>query len=160
VGDLIGYEADAALCPANPAYAYGCARNIARATLQGASLAARHQVGALGLKTRLEFVDAKDDSTGQRLNRRAAHQSHWSADWRQGHWTWGAHLLHLGARPDGGVMLAAETTLDLSAQWRLNRHWTLQTKLLNATDRDLQPVRDYQGLGRQAWLVLRHAGSF
>ena len=160
VSDLIGYEANAALCPADPAYAYGCARNIARATLQGASLAAQHQLGALGLKARLEFVDAKDDSTGQRLNRRATHQSHGSAEWRQGNWTWGAHLLHLGARPDGGVMLAAETTLDLSAQWQLNRHWTLQTKLLNATDRDLQPVRDYQGLGRQAWLVLRHAGSF
>ena len=160
VSDLIGYEANAALCPADPAYAYGCARNIARATLQGASLAAQHQIGALGLKARLELLDAKDDSTGQRLNRRATHQSHGSAEWRQGNWTWGAHLLHLGARPDGGVMLAAETTLDLSAQWRLNRHWTLQTKLLNATDRDLQPVRDYQGLGRQAWLVLRHAGSF
>ncbi len=160
VRDLIGYEADARLCPPDPAYAYGCARNIARATLQGASLAGQHQMGRLGLKAQLEFVDAKDQGTGQRLNRRAAHQSHWSADWRQGDWTWGAHLLHLGARPDGGVMLAAETTLDLSAQWRMNRHWTLQTKLVNATDRDLQPVRDYQGLGRQAWLVLKHAGSF
>jgi vitamin B12 transporter len=160
VGDLIGYEADTALCPANPAYAYGCARNIARATLQGASLAGQRQLGSLGLKAQLEFVDAKDGATGQRLNRRAAHQSHWSAEWQQGDWTWGAHLLHLGARPDGGVMLAAETTLDLSARWRVNRHWTLQAKLLNATDREVQPVRDYQGLGRQAWLVLRHAGAF
>jgi len=160
VGDLIGYEADTALCPANPAYAYGCARNIARATLQGASLAGQRQLGSLGLKAQLEFVDAKDGATGQRLNRRAAHQSHWSAEWQQRDWTWGAHLLHLGARPDGGVMLAAETTLDLSARWRVNRHWTLQAKLLNATDREVQPVRDYQGLGRQAWLVLRHAGAF
>lgn len=157
VVDLIGYEGDATRCPADPAYAYGCARNIAQATLQGSSLALQHQKGALGLKARLEFVEARDDVTGQRLNRRAAQQSHWSADWRHGDWTWGAHLLHLGARPDGGVTLPAETTLDLSAQWRLNRHWTLQTKLLNATDRDLRPARDYQGLGRQAWLVLRHA---
>lgn len=160
VRDLIGYEADARLCPTGPAYAYGCARNLARATLQGASLAGQRQQGSLGLKAQLEFVDATDGATGQRLNRRAAHQSHWSADWQQGDWTWGAHLLHLGARPDGGVMLAAETTLDLSARWRVNRHWTLQAKLLNATDRELQPVRDYQGLGRQAWLVLRHAGAF
>jgi vitamin B12 transporter len=157
VVDLIGYEADATRCPNDPAYAYGCARNIAQATLQGASLALQHQQGALGLKARLEFVKARDDVTGQRLNRRAAQQSHWSAEWRRGGWTWGAHLLHLGARPDGGVVLPSETTLDLSGQWRLNRHWTLQTKLLNATDRDLQPARDYQGLGRQAWLVLRHA---
>ncbi len=160
VSGLIGYEADAALCPADPAYAYGCARNIARATLQGASLSGQRQIGALGLKARLEFVDAKDDATGQRLSRRAAHQSSWSADWTRGRWTWGAHVLHLGARPDGGGMLAAETTADLSAQWKLNRHWALQAKVLNVTDRDVQPARDYQGLGRQAWLVLRHAGNF
>ncbi|MFM8769787.1 MAG: TonB-dependent receptor domain-containing protein [Rubrivivax sp.] len=157
VSDLIGYEADAQQCPADPAYVYGCARNIARATLQGASLAGQHRMGPLDLKAQLEFLDAKDQGTGQRLNRRAAHQSHWSADWQQGDWTWGGRLLHLGARPDGGVLLAAETTLDLSARWRMNRHWTLQAKLVNAADRDLQPVRDYQGLGRQAWLVLRHA---
>ena len=160
VSGLIGYEADATLCPADPAYAYGCARNIARATLQGASLSGQRQIGALGLKARLEFVDAKDDATGQRLSRRAAHQSSWSADWTQGRWTWGAHVLHLGARPDGGGMLAAETTADLSAQWKLNRHWALQAKVLNVTDRDVQPARDYQGLGRQTWLVLRHAGNF
>jgi vitamin B12 transporter len=160
VSGLIGYEADAALCPADPAYAYGCARNIARATLQGASLSGQRQIGALGLKARLEFVDAKDDATGQRLSRRAAHQSSWSADWTQSGWTWGAHVVHLGARPDGGGMLAAETTADLSAQWKLNRHWALQAKVLNVTDRDVQPARDYQGLGRQAWLVLRHAGNF
>jgi vitamin B12 transporter len=160
VRDLIGYEADAALCPADPAYAYGCARNISRATLQGASLSGATAWGPLGLKAQLEFVDAQDDSTGQRLNRRAAHQSHWSADWRQGNWTWGAHLLHLGARPDGGATLAAETTLDLSARWRFSPHWQLQAKVVNATDRALEPVRDYQGLGRQFWLVLRHAGSF
>jgi len=160
VSGLIGYEADVALCPADPAYAYGCARNIARATLQGASLSGQRQIGALGLKARLEFVDAKDDATGQRLSRRAAHQSSWSADWTRGRWTWGAHVLHLGARPDGGGMLAAETTADLSAQWKLNRHWALQAKVLNVTDRDVQPARDYQGLGRQAWLVLRHAGNF
>lgn len=160
VRDLIGYEADAAGCPADPAYAYGCARNISRATLQGASLSAQQQLGRLGLKAHMEFVDAKDDATGQRLNRRAAHQSSGSADWRQGDWTWAAHLLHLGARPDGGSMLAAETTLDLSALWRINRHWQLQAKAVNVTDRALEPVRDYQGLGRQFWLVLRHAGSF
>ena len=34
---------------------------------------------------------------------------------------------------------------------------SLQAKLLNATDEDREPVRDYQGLGRQAWLVLRYA---
>jgi vitamin B12 transporter len=32
----------------------------------------------------------------------------------------------------------------------------VQAKLLNASDERIEPVRDYQGLGRQAWLVLRY----
>lgn len=160
VRDLIGYESDAALCPADPAYSYGCARNLSRATLQGASVMAATAWGSVGLKANLEFVDAKDDTTGQRLNRRAAHQSTGSADWRLGDWTWAAQLLRLGARPDGGARLAAETTMDLSALWRLNRHWQLQAKVVNATNQDLQPARDYQAPGRQFWLSLRHAGAF
>ena len=62
-------------------------------------------------------------------------------------------------RPDAGKVLAAETTLDLGAQWRFAPRWTLQAKLLNATDRDTEPARDYQGLGRQAWLGLRFEGG-
>ena len=61
--------------------------------------------------------------------------------------------------PDGGRQLAAETTLDLRAGWRIAPRWQLQGKLINATDRDLEPARDYQGLGRQAWLVLRWDGG-
>ena len=160
VSDMIGYEADATLCPRDPSYTYGCARNIARATLQGASLNVEHRSGPWGVKARLEFVDAKDEATGQRLSRRAAHQSAWGVDRQQGRWSWGAQVLHVGARPDAGAMLAAETTLDLTARWRLDRHWALQLKALNVTDRDLQPALDYRAPGRQIWLVLRHAGSF
>ena len=156
VRDLIGYEPDALLCPADPAYSFGCARNLSSARLQGATFSAAHQAGALGLRAQLDLVDATDEATGQRLNRRAAHQGTLSADWQAGRWTFGASVLRLGARPDGGATLPAETTLDLSALWRITSQWQLQAKLLNATDVDQQPVRDYQGLGRQAWLVLRY----
>jgi len=65
----------------------------------------------------------------------------------------------VGERPDGGKRLAAETTLDLNAGWRFAKAWSLNAKVLNATDRDLEPARDYQGLGRQAWLTLRYEGD-
>ena len=65
-------------------------------------------------------------------------------------------MLRLGARPEGGQTLAAETTLDLRAAWRFSPGWQLQAKLANAGDEDLQPARDYQGLGRHALLALRY----
>jgi vitamin B12 transporter len=159
VRDLIGFQPDPAGCPPDPAYAFGCAANVARATLQGATLSGALQWGAWSLRGTADFLDAVDDATGERLPRRAAHQESLAADWTAGAWTAGAALLRLGARPDGGKVLAAETTLDLKAAWRFAKGWSLEAKLLNATDRDVEPARDYQGLGRQAWLGLRWAGG-
>jgi vitamin B12 transporter len=159
VSDLIGYESDRSRCPPDPAYDFGCAANVKSATLQGATVAASHRAGALSLKAQLDWLDASDDTTGEPLPRRAEHQGTLGLDWSAGAWTWGASVLFLGERPDGGKALAAETTLDLVATWRIDGLWSLQARLLNATDEDREPVRDYQGLGRQAWLVLRYASK-
>ncbi|HKX42036.1 MAG TPA: TonB-dependent receptor, partial [Burkholderiaceae bacterium] len=68
----------------------------------------------------------------------------------------GAALLAVGARPDGGVQLGAYETLDLRARWRFAKQWQLEAKLLNATDRTIEPARDYQTPGRQAWIGVRY----
>ena len=155
VRNLVGYESNPARCPAGGAYSFGCAGNTGRAQLQGATLSAAQRLGAWALKTQLDFLEARDRDTGQRLARRAAHQATLGADWSAGDWRAGASLLRVGERPDGGKRLAAETTLDLVASWRMAPGWWLQAKLINASDERLEPARDYQGLGRQAWLVLR-----
>jgi vitamin B12 transporter len=155
VRDMIGYEVDNTLCPPTPAYQYGCARNIGHAQLQGATLSGSQRWGALQVRGTLDVLDAKDLDTNQRLVRRAAHQESLSADYDVGAWTFGAALLAVGARPDGTATLAAYETLDLRARWRMAKQWQLEAKLLNATDRTIEPVRDYQSLGRQAWIGLR-----
>jgi vitamin B12 transporter len=157
VRDLVAYESNPANCPADPSYSFGCAANVNRAQLQGATLSANQRLGAWALKAQLDALEARDRSTGSRLPRRAAHQGTLGVDWTVGVWTVGTTLMRVGARPDGGKTLAAETTVDVSANWRLAPAWTLQAKLNNATDTDLEPARDYQGLGRQGWLVLRYA---
>jgi len=159
VRDLINYEGDRSFCPADPAYDFGCARNVGRAKLDGGTLSGRRQVGPVTLGATLDFTDAKDATTGARLNRRAAHQASISADWNGGDWNLGTRVLQLGARPDAGVVLASETTIDFIGSWRFAKGWTLQAKLLNASNRDIEPARDYQGLGRQAWLGLRYEGG-
>jgi vitamin B12 transporter len=155
VRDLIGYESDRAFCPADPGYDFGCARNVARARLQGLSVSAAVQAGALALRASAEWLQARDEATGARLPRRAAQQSSLQGTWSVAGAMLDAAVLHLGSRPDGGKTLAAETTLDLGARWPIAPGWQLQAKLLNATDTRTEPGRDYQGLGRQAWLGLR-----
>jgi vitamin B12 transporter len=153
--DLIAYEPDRFRCPDPVVYQFGCARNVARARLQGLTASARVQVERWDLSAVADLLDATDADTGERLNRRAAHQTSLGAEYDAGPWSAGADIIEVGARPDGNAKLGAETTVDLKARWRLSPHWTLQGKLLNALDRDIEPARHYQALGRQAWVGLR-----
>lgn len=156
--DLIAYEPDRSFCPADPSYDFGCARNVNRATLQGLTLEGALPWGALMLRGTIDLLDATDDTTGQRLQRRAAHQESLAADYDFGAWSAGASLLRLGSRPDGGRRLGGYTTIDLRSAWRFAPQWRLEARLRNATDRDIEPARDYQDLGRQAWIGLRFDG--
>ena len=155
VRDLIGYEADRRFCPPGADYDFGCARNVGRARLQGATLSGGWRAGPWALRGTADFLDAKDTTSGQRLVRRAAHQQTLTADWSSGRWSAGAELLRVGARPEGGRLMAGYTTLDLKARVALAAGWQLEARLLNATDRDVEPALDYRALGRQAWLGLR-----
>jgi vitamin B12 transporter len=153
--DLIAYEPDPDRCPDDPAYSFGCASNIARARLQGLSAGGRLKLARWDLRAALELLDATDADTGERIDRRAAHQTHFSAHYDGGTWNADAALLEVGSRPDNGAILPAYLTLDLQAAWRIGPQWSLQARLLNAADASFQPARDYRPLGRQAWLGLR-----
>ncbi len=159
ITDLIVYEPNNSRCPNDPAYSFGCARNVGQARLSGLTLAGQQQWQALQLRGEYNYLDAHDGLTGAWLARRARHQLSLRAEWRQGDWAWAASTLVNSARPDQGVVLRGRQTLDLSARWAVATHWQLQAKLLNATNTDVEPVRDYQGLRRQAWLGLRYEGS-
>jgi vitamin B12 transporter len=159
VRDLVAYEPNASLCPPDPSYSFGCARNLKRAKLQGLSLVGGWQFGAWNWRAVADALDAKDSDTGARLARRAKTQARLALDHRIGLWTWGADLAQLGARPDAGAMLPSATTLDLRLLRTLAPGWRAELRVNNASDEALQPLRDYQGLGRQWWLGLRYSGA-
>lgn len=155
VSDLIGYQ-PAESCP--PGYVMGCAGNTANARLQGVTVQGQQQLGDLQLTVALDWLEATDTDTGQRLPRRASNQQALAADYNVGAWQLGATWISVGSQPDGGVTLPAYGLLNLNARWRFERHWQVEARLNNATDRDHQPVKDYQGVGRQFWLGLRYDG--
>lgn len=154
VRDLIGYDPDSTgtTCPAGQ---FGCAANTSKARLQGATLAAGTRHGNWQLRANVDFLDARDEDTGQRLNRRAAHQGSVSVDHDAGAWQAGATLTRVGSRPDGDTRLGAYAQLDLRASWRVDARWRLEARVFNVTDRDIEPVLGYQDPGRQFWLGLR-----
>jgi vitamin B12 transporter len=157
VRDLIGFDPDPNMTDCPPGF-FGCAANTARARLQGATLAAAQRWGGLDLRATVDLLDATDADTGVRLARRAAHQETLAADYAAGAWSVGASILDVGSRPDAGVVLGGYALVDLRATWRFLPQWRLEAKLLNALDHRVEPLRDYQGLGRQAWLGVRFDG--
>jgi vitamin B12 transporter len=162
VRDLIGYQPDSTLCPpSSPVnnYQFGCAGNVSRARLQGATLTAAQRFADFGLRATLDLLDARDSDTGERLARRAAHQHSVVADWAGGPWAADATLTGVGARPEGGSTLGAYDTLDLQLRYRVGPLWRIEARLLNVFDRQYQPARDYQAIGRQAWLGVRFQGA-
>ncbi len=158
VSNLIAYESDNSLCPNDPAYTYGCARNFGKARLSGLTLAGQQQWQALMLRGEYNYLEAYDGLTNAWLPRRARHQLSLSTEWRSGDWTLGATSVASSARMDGNVALRGRQTLDLNVRLKLAKQWQVQAKLLNATNTDIEPVRDYQALGRQAWLGVRYEG--
>ena len=162
VKDLISYQPDPDLCPAHPTFTYtsqpGCATNVGRALLEGASLTASRQIDALSLRAVVDLLNAKDDDTGARLPSRARHQETLSADYQIRDWTLGGTVMVVGDRTEGDEVLGSYTTIDLQARWRLTSQWRLEAKVLNLTDRDIEYRRDYRALGRQGWIGVRYSG--
>jgi len=154
VRDLIGFEPDPAKCP-DPSYTFGCAANTSRARLQGATIAANARWLGVDLRANVDFLDATDADTGERLPRRAAHQESVGADTTRGAWRFGAAMLFVGSRPDNGVVLGGYAIVDVRVAWQPQKTWRIEAKLNNVLDRQVEPLRDYRGLGRQAWLGVR-----
>lgn len=157
VSDLIGYQPDPNQCP--PGLNFGCAANTSRALLQGLTLQGLQQWGQFQFTLALDWLNAKDTDTDQTLPRRAANQQTLAVDWNEGPWQLGATALRVSQRPDAGVMLPAYALLNLNARWRFERFWQIEARLQNAFDKDYQPARDYQDVGRQFWLGLRYDGK-
>jgi vitamin B12 transporter len=155
VRDLIVFEPDRSFCPPDPLYDFGCAANVGRATLQGATFAATARWNGFDVRANVDLLDAVDADTGVRLPRRAAHQESIGVDYEQGAWRAGAAALFVGARPDTGVVLGGYGVVGVRVAWRPRPTWRIEARLDNAFDRRIEPARDYRGLGRQAWLGVR-----
>jgi vitamin B12 transporter len=131
--------------------------NVSEAKLEGVSLRARSSFLGAKWDVQTDWTQAVNATTGQRLARRAPQQHVVSASLPVQRMTVSADLKFLGRRRDSGQVLPSETTLNLGASWRKDREWTLQARLLNATDEAVQPAYGYQGLGRQFWVGVQYA---
>ncbi|GAB2180803.1 TonB-dependent vitamin B12 receptor [Denitratisoma sp. agr-D3] len=140
--------------------------NLGSATLKGASFQYGQRLTSWQWKTGVDFLSARDDSTGRTLQRRAARSANLDVRYLGDTYDLGAQIQAVGNRfinNANSQTLGGYALLNLTANYRLERDWTLQARLDNALDAQYVAVRssaspfnDYGVAGRSLFLGFRY----
>jgi vitamin B12 transporter len=124
--------------------------NRAHATTEGFEVAVAGRVGTrLTMRASYTYLEATDDDTGERLDRRPRHTG--DAEMRvqiaRG-WSAGAGLHVVADRLDGGTPLEDYTTVRLFVSYAGPHNLRVNLRVENALDESYQEVRGYPALPR------------
>ena len=138
--------------------------NISRSRNQGLEVSYKGMAGPTDLRASLTLQNPTNETTGQRLSRRAATLASVGLSQPIGLLRVNADLQYSGARPDSytdaatfalvDTTLPAYTLVNLSAAYKLTPEVTLSTRLDNATDRRYQTVYGYNQQPRSLYVGL------
>ncbi len=138
--------------------------NVPRARIEGLALAYEGRWGNLALGTSVDLIDPRNvtagASFGNVLQRRAKRALKAHADWLQGPWSLGVSWSAYSDRFDDAantVPLPGYGTVDLRADLRLSRDWTVGAKLNNAGGKAYETTLGYNQPGRELYLTARYA---
>ena len=152
VEDLIAYDV-----------AIGLPGNIERARMRGAELTLETAVAGWDLDASASWLDTEQlagFNAGRDLPRRADHGLRIDLDRDFGDFSLGLTGLAEGDRYDDAAntrRLPGHALLDVRAEYRIARAWTLQARVANVFDRDYETVSFYRQPGREWLLTLRWA---
>jgi len=139
--------------------------NLPLAEIQGATLAYEGQWRDVALAASIDHTDPRNATAGNAnhdklLPRRAKDALRMAADWQAGAWTAGATASMFSYRYDNAAnttRLGGYGTLDLRAEWALQRDLALGVKLNNVGDKRYETALGYDQPGREAFVTLRYA---
>lgn len=138
--------------------AFGCYQNVAKARLQGVSLAGAASVAGVNLRATLDLQKPTDAANGLLLARRAKRLGTVNADTQLGVWTVGAGIQASGARFDNAAntrKLGGYALLNLNALLPLSREVKLQFNVDNVFNREYQTAYGYASSPMTALVSLR-----
>lgn len=136
--------------------------NVAQAELQGVTLAADWQANGILAGFSYDYLNASDESNGanrgNELARRAKYSGTAYAGLTLNAWTLRAEIQAQSKRfddPANKKQLAGYALTNLSANWQVNKEWSLQARVNNVFDTEYEQVKDYGTQGINAMLNLR-----
>ncbi|MGE0348671.1 TonB-dependent receptor domain-containing protein [Hydrogenophaga sp.] len=134
--------------------------NVPRARMEGWSLGYTASAGAWSWSTQLELLDARNELTRQKLNRRADEMLTASLDHKVGAWTWGSSVQLVSERFDNAantVRLPGFGLVDVHARYALHKDWSLALRVNNVGDKVYETAYGYNQPGRAAYVTLNWA---
>jgi vitamin B12 transporter len=141
-------------------YPYGCAYNVNRATLEGLTLSARQQLGALNLSGNIDLQDPRDDTTGKQLVRRAKRHATFAADYTTGPLTGGVEWQVSSQRYDNAAntsKLGGYGLVNLYATYQLAPEWSVLVRWNNVADKHYELAGNYGTAGSSLFAALRYS---
>jgi vitamin B12 transporter len=133
--------------------------NVAEARIRGMELGAHASLANWQLRGDVTLLDAENRVTGKELPRRPRQSARLDIDRHSHRYTLGATLVGAGGSYDDPANtreLDGYVTLDLRAEYRLDRAWRLQGRLVNLFDEDYETAAYYNQPGRSVFVTLRY----
>ena len=138
--------------------------NVPQARIDGWAISYDGQWENLRLGASLDLIDPRNAtqgaSYGKQLARRAKQAFKTQADWTIGDWSLGGVFSAYSDRYDDAAntrRLAGYATLDLRADYRIQRDWTVGARLNNVGDKVYETAYGYNQPGRELFVVLRYS---
>jgi len=134
--------------------------NVSKATLEGTSLSYSTQLGNWNGGIAVDLQRPRDDTTGKRLARRADEQLKTHLDYTTGAWTMGGEWQLVGERFDDAAntrRLGGYGLVNLVADYRLEKNWTLFARANNIFDKQYELARDFGTAGASLFVGVRYS---
>ncbi len=140
--------------------------NIPRTRIDGFSVSYETRQDQWSFAASADHVDPRNDTVGndnhgKQLPRRAKNSAKASADVNLEQWNMGGTVNAFDHRFDdvkNNLRLAGYATLDVHADWRVAREWTMGMRLNNLAGKTYETVYGYNQPGREAYVTLRYSG--
>ena len=106
-----------------------------------------------------DLLDPEDKSTGRRLARRAKKNLTYDLYYNLDKWQLGGRVNARGDRFDNTantVKTSGFVTVDMTAEYRITKHFSIRAKVGNLLDKDYETVATYNALGRNVFLSFQY----
>jgi vitamin B12 transporter len=136
----------------------GCYFNTAEANYKGITLSAEHQLALFKLRGSLDLQDPRDGVTGNLLARRATHHATLGVEAHLAAWSVGADAQLSSNRydkADNVTVLTGYTLINVFAQRRVAKDWTLLLRVDNAANTAYELAGGYATAGRALYAGLK-----